>query len=125
MAPLSPLRKLVSFVVAILIATTLLQPVQARLISADGDGAWTLSAPANTNSHGLLGTDLYISEESDGQMGRKGPSQRLGQDDPLTLIAEIFADVLISPLRYAPPYAAPIEQGGFFLSPLKTGPPAI
>ena len=114
-----------SFVVAVLIATTLLQPVQARLIAAEADGVWTVSAPSNTSTHGLLGTDLYISEENDGQMGRKGSSQRLGQGDPLTLIAELFADVLISPLRHAPPYAAPIEQGGFFLSPLKTGPPAI
>lgn len=114
-----------SFVVAMLIATTLLQPVQARLISAESNSTWILSAPTNSSSQGVLGTDLYISEESDSQIGRKGPSHRVGQGDPLTLIAEIPANVLISPPRYAPLYEAPFDEGGFFLSPLKTGPPSL
>ena len=114
-----------SFVVAILVATTLLQPVQARLVSAEGNGAWLLSAPSDSGSQGGLGTELFIAEESDGQIGRKGPSHRLSQGDPFTLIAEIPAHGLISPPDDAPLYQAPFDQGGFFLSPLKTGPPSI
>jgi len=114
-----------SFVVAMLIAVTFLQPVQAHLISGEGGGGWSLSAPLDSNSHGLPDSEFYIAEENDGQFGRKGQTHRLGLGDPLTVVSEVPAAALISLIRYAPHYRTPLDEGGLFLSPLKTGPPSI
>jgi hypothetical protein len=124
MALFSQLRKLLGFALAVVIVATSIQPIQAQLRSSEEPGSWFANAPW-VNPHGLLDAALYISEENEGQMGRKGPSQKLGTGDPLVVIAEIPSAVLIPILRFVPPYRAPPADSGIVLSPLKTGPPSI
>jgi len=121
----SHLRKLLGFALAMLIVATSIQPVQAHLSYGEGHGAWLASSPSTTDSVSPLDSAIYISEETEAQAGRKGPSHRLGADEPVLIVVELPSAVLIPILPYVPPYRAPPADGGIFLSPLKTGPPSF
>jgi hypothetical protein len=126
MALFSQMRKLLGLALAIVIVATSIQPVQAHLRSGEEPGSWFSNAPWSANSLGALDAALYISEETESQTGRKGPSsQRLGTGDPFVVVAETPAAVLIPVPRYVLPRRAPPNDGGIFLSPLKTGPPSF
>lgn len=119
------MRKLLGFALAMLIIATSVQPVQAHLRYGEGRGDWLASEPSTADEQGPLDAALYISEESEWQAGRKGPSHRLGADEPFLILVEAPLAVLIPILRYVPPYRAPPADTGVFLSPLKTGPPSL
>lgn len=125
MALLSPVRKLVGFALAMLIIATSVQPVQAQFRSGEFRGHWLTSNSTTADSHGILDTVLYISEESEGQTGRKGSSQRLGTGDPVAVEAAIPLANPFSLAHDVPSYRAVDADSGLFLSPLKTGPPAL
>lgn len=120
----SHLRKLLGFALAMLIVATSIQPVQAHLSYAEGRGSWMASSPSTTDSVSPLDAAIYISEENEAQAGRKGPSHRVGADEPLLIVVELPSAVLI-PIPPYVPYRAPPADGGIFLSPLKTGPPSF
>jgi hypothetical protein len=124
MALFSHLRKLLGLALAILIVATSVQPVQARLGYVEGNGSWIASLPTALDPLGSFDAALYISEEEN-QAGRKGPSHRLGADEPALIVVELPAVVLIPIIRFAPPHRAPPADVGIFLSPLKTGPPSL
>ena len=118
------MRKLLGFALAMLIVATSVQPVQARLGYVEGHGSWIASLPTAIDPFGSFDAALYISEEEN-QAGRKGPSHRLGADEPALTVVELPAAVLIAVSRFAPPHRAPPADVGIFLSPLKTGPPSL
>jgi hypothetical protein len=125
MALLSSVRKLVGFALAMLIIATSLQPVQAQFRSGEFRGHWVTSNSTAADSHGILDTALYISEENEGPAGRKGSSQRLGTGDPVAIDIAIPLANPFSLARYVPSYRAIDADNGLFLSPLKTGPPSL
>ena len=114
-----------AFVMAMMIIASSLLPVQARLISGEGTSEWSASSSPDSDLQELQDGALYISEENDEQSSRKGPSHRLGLDDPLMVVAEIPAAVFIPILQYDSFYLPPHADSGLFLSFLKTGPPTI
>jgi hypothetical protein len=125
MALFSHLRKLLGLTLAMLIVATSVQPVQARLSYVDGNGTWIASLPTAIDPLGSLDAALYISEENENQAGRKGPSHRLGADEPTLIVVELPSAVLIPVLLHVPPYRAPPADTGVFFPPLKTGPPSL
>lgn len=127
MALFSHLRKLLGLALAMLIVATSVQPVQARLSYVDGSGAWIASLPTAIDPLGSLDAALYISEENENQAGRKGPSHRLGADEPALIVVELPSVVLIPVpvLLYVPQYRAPPADTAAFSPPLKTGPPSL
>jgi hypothetical protein len=121
----SCMRKLMGFALAMLIIATSVQPVQAQLRYSEFRGHWLTSNSSAADPHGILDAALYLSEESEGQTGRKGPSQRLGTGDPVATDVTIPSATLFSIDHDVPPYRAVHADGEQFLSPLKTGPPSF
>lgn len=125
MALFSSLRKLLGFVLAMLVVVTSIQPAQARSAYAQVYGPCGVSNPASADPSDSVATALYISEESEEQSGCKSRSQRLGSNDvPLVAVGASPASVC-SAFRYVPPCRAAHSAGGLFFSPLKTGPPSV
>ncbi len=119
------MRKLVGLTLAMLIIATSVQPVQTQFRYGEFRGHWLTSNSSTADPHGILDAALYLSEDSEGQTGRKGPSQRLGMGDPVATDVTIPPANPFSSDRYVPPYRAVHADGGLFLSPLKTGPPSL
>ncbi len=119
------MRKLVAFALAMLVVATSVQPVQAQFRHGELHGHWLTSNSSAGDSHGILEAALYISEESESQTGRKGPSQRIATGEPVAIgVAVPFADPFFIH-GHVPSYRAAHADSGLYLSPLKTGPPSL
>lgn len=119
------MRKLVAFALAMLVVATSVQPVHAQFRHGELHGHWLTSNSSAGDSQGILESALYISEESESQTGRKGPSQRVATGDPVATSVTIPSANLFSIDRYVPSYRAVHADDGLYLSPLKTGPPSL
>ena len=119
------MRKLVGFALAMLIIATSFQPVHAQLARGELGGATLVGNSSSADHQGILDAALYISEENEGQSGRKGPSHRLASDGPAAIDVTIPCAALFSVHHPVPPDRAACATGGLFLSPLKTGPPSV
>lgn len=119
------MRKLVGLALAMLIIATSVQPVQAQFRHGGVHGHWLTSNSSAGDTQGILEAALYISEESESQTGRKGPSQRIATGEPVAIdVAIPFADLFLIDC-HVPSYRAAHADSGLYLSPLKTGPPSL
>lgn len=126
MAILSELRKLVAFGLAILIVAMSLQPVQALSFYDENTSEPSAGPPSISNALGPRDERLSIFDDNDDDLpGDKGQSNRLGQGDPLAVIAEGPAATFPPLHRQGQAKRPALAVGASFSSPLKTGPPSL